>query len=147
MSTLAAQVRGYVIERTAKRLKHAFQKTLHELNADITADQWVVLDVVIRTPGMSQQEIGDATAKDRPTITRILDKLEEKDLIARRSDPEDRRKFGIHPTATGKRKVKTLLPKVERFRTAHFQGLNDKDMRDLVRILDKINANITSSET
>ncbi|MDX1478143.1 MAG: MarR family transcriptional regulator [Saprospiraceae bacterium] len=146
-ATFATEVRGYLIERTAKRLKRAFQQTLAEMDADITADQWVVLDVVMREEGLSQQEIGQATAKDRPTVTRILDKLERKGLLKRTTDPEDRRKFGIFSTPAGRRKVRTLLPRIEAFRLTHFDGLSNQDMRDLMRILDKINANISSSES
>lgn len=147
MSVNGSYIRGYVIEHTAKRLKRAFQQTLADLNADLTADQWVVLDVVVRQEGMSQHEIGQATVKDRPTITRILDRLAEKALVERKADPHDRRKFGIHTTALGRRRIRALQPKVEAFRKTHFKGLNKQDMRELMRILDKINANISTSET
>jgi DNA-binding MarR family transcriptional regulator len=144
-STIKAQVPGYIIERTAKRLKRAFQQTLTALKADITADQWVVLDLVRRTEGLSQRQIAQATAKDMPTVTRILDRLEDKSLVARRNDPADRRKFEIYPTAHGVRKVKNLLPYVEQFRLTHFEGLEEAEVQALLRILDKINDNITSS--
>lgn len=145
MSSLKAQIPGYVIERTARRLKRAFRKTLTAMDADITADQWVVLDLVHRSAGLSQQEIAQGTAKDKPTVTRILDRLEHKQLIARRNDPEDRRKFGIYPTPEGIGKVRELLPKVRQFRLAHFEGLDEDDMQHLLRVLDKINDNISKS--
>jgi len=143
--SLKAKTPGYVIERTAKRLKRAFQHTLVSLNADLTADQWVLLNQVYRDPGTSQQELGAATAKDKPTVTRILDKLESKKLVQRKAMKEDRRKFGIYPTPAGEQKVETLLPDVESFRMAHFEGLNDNDVRTLLRIMDKINSNITQT--
>ncbi len=146
-SSLKARTPGYIIERTAKRLKRAFQKTLATLEADITVDQWVVLDLIQKQPGMSQQEIGVATAKDRPTVTRIIDKLEVKQLVERQPGDGDRRKFGIYPTAQGSDKVAQLMPKVEEFRLAHFEGLDDKDVQTLLRIMDKINYNISSLQS
>jgi len=146
-SSLKAHTPGYIIERTAKRLKRAFQQTLTTLGADITVDQWVVLDLVQKQPGMSQQEIAAATAKDRPTVTRIIDKLEAKRLAERKPGNGDRRKFGIYPTTKGIEKVKQLMPKVEEFRLAHFDGLNDRDVKALVRIMDKINYNISSTQS
>jgi DNA-binding MarR family transcriptional regulator len=143
--SLRARTPGYVIERTAKRLKRAFQQTLVNLDADLTADQWVILNQVYNIPGMSQQELGAATAKDKPTVTRILDKLESKKLVQRKAMKDDRRKFGIYPTASGKHKVQLLLPDVEAFRLAHFDGLDDDDVRTLLRIMDKINSNITQT--
>jgi len=146
-SSLKARTPGYIIERTAKRLKRAFQQTLANLEADITVDQWVVLDLVNKHAGMSQQEIGAATAKDRPTVTRIIDKLEAKQLVERMPEEGDRRKFGIYPTAKGTNKVKQLIPKVEEFRLAHFDGLDDDDVKTLLRIMDKINFNISSTQS
>lgn len=145
-SSLKASTPGYIIERTAKRLKRAFQQTLTALEANITADQWVVLVLIQKQPGMSQQEIGAATAKDRPTVTRIIDKLELKHLVERQPGNGDRRKFGIYPTTQGSDKVAQLMPKVEEFRLAHFEGLDDKDVQALLRIMDKINNNITSKQ-
>lgn len=143
--SLKAKTPGYVIERTAKRLKRAFQQTLVSLEADLTADQWVILYQVYTEPGLSQQEVGAATAKDKPTVTRIIDKLESKKLLRRAAMKDDRRKFGIYPTSAGERKVEVLLPDVEAFRLAHFDGLNDEDIRTLLRIMDKINSNISQT--
>jgi DNA-binding MarR family transcriptional regulator len=146
-SSLKARTPGYIIERTAKRLKRAFQHTLASLEADITVDQWVVLDLVQKQPGMSQQDICERSAKDRPTVTRIIDKLEAKMLLERKANAGDRRKFGIYPTREGSEKVKELMPKVEEFRLAHFDGLDDKDVQALLRIMDKINHNISSTQS
>ena len=143
--SLKAKTPGYVIERTAKRLKRVFQHTLSSLDADLTADQWVILYQVFTHPGLSQQEVGAATAKDKPTVTRIIDKLESKKLLRRKAMKDDRRKFGVYPTTAGQRKVKALLPDVEAFRMAHFEGLTDADIRALLRIMDKINSNITQT--
>ncbi len=145
--SIKAQTPGYVIERTAKRLKWSFQQTLNALDADITADQWVLLDRICAEEGKSQQSLASETAKDKPTVTRILDRLQDKGFIERRPMADDRRSFGIYPTREGKQLVKDLLPKVQQFRVAHFQGLEDGDVATLLRIMDRINQNITALQT
>ena len=144
--SLKAQTPGYIIERTAKRLKRSFQQTLTALEADITVDQWVLLDLISKQPGISQNEIAEATAKDRPTVTRILDRLEDKQLVERKSDDDDRRKFGLYATRAGKGRVKKLLPEVEKFRLMHFDGLDDREVSEFLRIMGKINQNISTSQ-
>jgi len=106
-----------------------------------------VLDLVRIKKGMSQQEIGAMTVKDRPTVTRIIDKLEVKQLVERRPIEGDRRKFGIYPTRQGADRVEQLMPRVEEFRLAHFEGLDDDDVETLLRIMDKINYNISSTQS
>jgi len=136
---------GYYIEHTAKRLKRAFQRTLSKLDADITADQWVILHMVYSQEGLSQREIAYETSKDGPTVTRILDLMRAKRLIVRMPDRRDRRRFGVHLTAHGRATVDMLLPKVRSFRSRHFEGLSNADVQSLIGILGTINSNIKTN--
>lgn len=133
---------GYLIERTGKELKRAFQQTLQSIDAGITADQWVILDLLNRQSGISQLEIAEKTSKDPPTVTRILDLLAKKRLVKREMDVSDRRKMKIALTAKGNDKVNHLLPRVRDFRLRYFDGLSDSDISDLIRILGHISSNI-----
>jgi DNA-binding MarR family transcriptional regulator len=49
----------------------------------ITADQFVVLRVVGREPGITQIEIVKRTASDPNTVAAILRLLEQRDLVRR----------------------------------------------------------------
>lgn len=134
---------GFVIERTAKRMKRLFQQTLNKIDAGITADQWVVLQILDEEDGLSQFEIAQRTEKDAPTITRIIDLLQKKSMIERKPDSGDRRKFRINLTEEGKKKIKQLLPSVQQFRKMGYNGLNTKDVKDLNRILDIVYNNLS----
>jgi DNA-binding MarR family transcriptional regulator len=136
---------GYILERTAKKLKQAFQRKLKAINAGVTADQWVVLDTLRKTDGLSQFEIAEATQKDAPTLTRIIDLLCEKKLTERRPDPGDRRRFNVFLTPQGQEKIRLLSPLVKTFRQKSWNGLSNEDLKLLTRILERINGNIDES--
>ncbi len=133
---------AYIIERTAKKLKQAFQRTLKAAKAGITADQWVVLDALSKTEGMSQFEIAQQISKDAPTLTRIIDLLCKKGLAEREMNTEDRRRFNVKLTTAGRKKVEALTPIVKRFRAASWDNLSEEDMAQLARILKVIDKNI-----
>lgn len=135
---------GFRIERTAKRIKQNLQRRFNELNSGITVDQWVILDVLHQQEGLSQYEIADKTYKDAPTVTRIIDLLCKKELTQRVMDPNDRRRFNIHLTEAGVEKVNELLPIVKEFRQGGWDGLNEQDYEQLIRILDNIFNNFES---
>lgn len=58
----------------------------------ITEQQWRVLRILQESGAMEPTRIAEESCLLLPSLTRILKKLEEKDLIARRQDPSDRRK-------------------------------------------------------
>ena len=57
------------------------------LNHGITADQYVVLHVVAREPGITQIKIVERAASDPNTIAAILKLLEHRGLVLRQSIP------------------------------------------------------------
>lgn len=134
---------AFLIDRTARLMKQYSKKRFAEIKAGITIEQWPLLKWLSENRPISQRELAEATLKDGPTITRILDLLANKELIERLSDPTDRRRFLVRLTTKGKKKVAKLMPEVEAQRATGWQGLNDKDYADLKRILGKIEQNFT----
>lgn len=137
------EISGFIIERTAKRMKQSFKTILKEQHAGITVDQWVILQELKREDGLSQFEIAVRTFKDAPTVTRIIDLLCKKELLERLPDSEDRRKFNIFLTKAGKAKIVEVLPMVESFRAEAWNGLSDKEINQLKSLLNTIFKNLT----
>lgn len=132
------QIPGFILERTAKRMKQFFSRTLKSVNADITADQWVVLQELSKSDKQSQLKLAQATFKDAPTITRIIDILCKKGLTERLPDPTDRRRFQITLTPKGKDKIAALMPKVKAFRKEVWAALSDEEINQLMKMLNAI---------
>jgi DNA-binding MarR family transcriptional regulator len=136
------EVSGFVLERTAKRMKQVCQRHLHTANLDLTVDQWVILQELARTNALSQYELGHRTFKDAPTVTRIIDLLCKKKLTERRIDPDDRRKFQIHLTEAGRRKIAEVIPTIRGFRQLAYENLSEDEMDQLNGLLNKIFTNL-----
>ena len=114
------------------------QKEFTKNGFDITVDQWVVLYELYQDNDLSQNQIAELTFKDAPTITRIIDLLGKKKYLERKASKEDRRKFEIHLTSFGKKKVKQFLPVVVKLREKGWENLSDKQYKDLTNILDTV---------
>ncbi len=137
-----AAVSGFILERTAKRMKQAFQRVLSRAQCGITVDQWVVLQALNKKDRQTQQAIAAAVYKDPPTLTRIIDLLCKKGLTCREQDPDDRRSFRIALTENGKAKINQVLPLLVRFREQAWNGLTHKEVEQMVRSLDKVFDNL-----
>ena len=137
-----AEIPGFIIERTAKRMRQSFKGVLKEMDAGITIDQWAILYELKKEDGLSQYELAHRTFKDAPTVTRIIDKLSDKKLTRRLPDPEDRRRFSIFLTTEGKVKIDEIIPAARSFREKAWKGLNEETVDFLINTLNKVFGNL-----
>jgi len=132
---------GFIVYRTALRLKSALHRTFKDQGFDITPEQWGILRVLWEDEGLSQREIGDRLFKDKPNVTRMLDALERKKLIFRQ--PTDRRRYSIFLTKEGKKLQEKLLPIVLEVQEKAINALTKNDLKTLQNLLNKIYGNLS----
>ena len=101
---------GFLINRTAWRLRMHFQHFMKDNGCDITPEQGFILDRLWQKEGVYQTQLANATYKDKANVTRLVDALVKKGLVIRQMDAEDRRRFRIYLTDEGKALKATLLP-------------------------------------
>lgn len=113
----------------------------------LTPSQWEILALLHgEAEGLQLSDIGDLLRLSGPNITSIVDRLEEKGLAERASDPEDRRVKMVLLTAAGKRLVKEIL-------SVHGENMNEltstlskKEKRELVRLLTVLRTALRKAE-
>jgi len=132
----------FKIDTTVKKVRNFLQKQLLQGGIDLTVDQWVVVDHLAPSPGISQNALAVATAKDAPTITRILGILIKKGLVDRKIATKDRRKQMLFLTEKGRTLHSQAFPIVANMRYKVWEKLSDSDFEELVRIMDTIYSNV-----
>ncbi|MCM3338316.1 MarR family transcriptional regulator [Paenibacillus sp. MER TA 81-3] len=99
---------GFAMGVTYRKLSNLLQQRLKEY--DITPEQWSVLYQIGRGNGLIQKEIAERSGKDKPTTTRILDHLERKGLIYKKTGENDRRSFLVNITDKGRLLIQETTP-------------------------------------
>ena len=95
---------------------------------EITPEQWTVLLYLWEKDGVTQQELCNATFKDKPSMTRLIDNMERQHLVIRVPDKRDRRTNKIHLTEYGKKLEEagvTSIQSAEDFQKLPFSEKND----------------------
>jgi DNA-binding MarR family transcriptional regulator len=134
---------SFLLDKTARKVKQYAKQRFRELGWSITVDQWAVLKQLNDKGDLSQKELADFTFKDHPTMTRIIDLLGEKGLVARNTHPNDRRSFVISLTGQGEHLVQQLIPEVQSIRMKAWENLSDEDFKAFKRILESIYQNLS----
>lgn len=133
---------GHLLERTSRKVKLSFVQLFKELNVDITPEQWMIIDTLNSNDGLTQSELAEEGFKNAPTISRIIDGLEKKQLVQRVTDRKDKRKSFIYITEEGKSIVNRCLPGVNKLREHTWKGLDGDDYHMFREILDKVFSNL-----
>ena len=69
----------------------------------ISVNECYALQTILRSEGMTQNELAAALLLDKSTTSRIVAAMEERGLITRVADPRDGRAHRLRATASGRR--------------------------------------------
>lgn len=126
----------------ARHLRQKISNFFKMAQIDLSPEQWRFLLQLAEKNGQQQSEFADPILNDRPNITRIIDGLEKRGFLTRSAAPEDRRITLIYLTHDGKELINTYLPEVIEEISVYFEGLNEKDVSELRRIMTIIETNL-----
>ena len=82
---------SFVTGKASTAIARRLQKKFNMAGLNLTIEQWSVLYHLWKKEGISQQELCNATFRDKPSITRLVDNLEKLNLVKRVASEHDRR--------------------------------------------------------
>ena len=129
----------YLLNRAGARIADAFSKEVRPLGA--TLQMWRVLAALRERNGSRMGDLSETTSIEVSTLTRLVDSMEKKKLVARRSDPADARAIVLHATPAGQRLTGRILPIAERYEKLALQGFDAREAEQLKVALRRLYAN------
>jgi DNA-binding MarR family transcriptional regulator len=82
---------SFITGKASTAIARRLQKRFNSAGLNITIEQWSVLYHLWKEDGRSQQQLCNATFRDKPSITRLVDNLEKLNLVKRVPSENDRR--------------------------------------------------------
>jgi DNA-binding MarR family transcriptional regulator len=89
---------SFITGKASIAIARRLQKKFNNAGLNLTIEQWSVLYHLWKEDGKSQQELCNATFRDKPSITRLVDNLEKLQLVKRVASENDRRINKIYLT-------------------------------------------------
>lgn len=117
------------------------------LDMDLTLLELCVLRELSCHKQLSMSEVGKALSVNLSTLTRVVDKLVKRDLVARKPDPDDRRVVRIILTPEGSR-ASHMLEQEKRKRVESFlRGMTSDERRALLKIVKTVHGRMLGQES
>lgn len=135
---------GFWIHRVYQASRNDMYREFRAHGEDVTPEQWAVLIRLWEQDGRSQAELSEATFRDAPTMSRIIDVLVGRGLLERRQDAADGRVRNIHLTRQGRALERKLVPLVETIVARMVEGIDERALATTRATLRTMFANLTA---
>jgi MarR family multiple antibiotic resistance transcriptional regulator len=127
---------GYLIRRTSNLMLPQLEDLFSD--ASLTFSQWTVLMALREWGSSSSVQVARDICHDAGSLTRILDELEERNLISRVRSETDRRSVTVSLTSQGLALVETLLPRVVEHWNSLLGDFSHMEIKLLIKLLTRL---------
>lgn len=127
---------GYNCRRAYITIMPLFEKRMAKF--ELRPVDFTVLSLLKANPNINQKRLSKAINVSPPNLATLLDRLEQRDLVMRQRNPQDRRSQTLVLTAAGKSmcvKAEKTAAELEEKAT---EALSDAERAQLIKLLQKI---------
>jgi DNA-binding MarR family transcriptional regulator len=128
----------YLIEKAIKNYRKLAQQNISERVGNLTLDQALLLQFLVKNPGLSQSEIAELIFKDNASVTRMIELMVKNKFLIRKMHLDDRRRFNIELTS----KTKEILPELNSIiklnRATALHNIPQSELKNIESSLNKI---------
>jgi DNA-binding MarR family transcriptional regulator len=130
-----------LLAQVARLMRRAFDARAREIG--VTRPQWQVLGLLTTHSGINQGALAEMLEVEPITAGRMIDRLQDADLVERRADPNDRRAWLLHVTPHGEELFGQLRPFALETLEVALDGVAAADRAVLSAILGRIRSNLS----
>ena len=135
---------GFLVHDVARLLRTAYDRRMKEVG--LTRSQWWVLNNLFWHNGLNQAELAQVLEVERPTLGRLIDRLERKGWVKRREDPLDRRAKRIFLSEEVSPIIRTMRKLAAELRGDALRGVEETQREKFVDVLIEIKRNLLVEE-
>ncbi|MGN6690271.1 MAG: MarR family winged helix-turn-helix transcriptional regulator [Sphingopyxis sp.] len=135
---------GFLLNDSARLFRRAFNARTKD--SGVTALQWRMISYLQRHEGIRQGPLADLIEVEPITLSRMVDRLVEADLVERRADPTDRRAWRLYLTPKAGDLLRTMRRTAEALNDEAAEGLTPAERDQLAALVERVRANLSRRE-
>jgi DNA-binding MarR family transcriptional regulator len=136
---------GTMMSQVARLMRRAFDERARLVG--VTRPQWQVLTLLSVHEGINQGGLAEMIEVEPITLGRMVDRLQDAELVERRPDPTDRRAWRLFLTAKAQVLLDQLKPLAAETIESALEGLSEQDRVHMMTMLDRMRANLSRRTT
>ena len=136
---------GFILNDVARLLRTTYDRRMKALG--LTRSQWWVLTHLYRNDGVTQSELAEILEIEKPTLGRLLDRLEANGWVRREEHAVDRRAKRVFLTEEVGPAMKAMRVAAAELRRDALEGLSPEQQSQFVDTLIAVKANLGGTES
>lgn len=138
-----SELYSFITGKASTAIARRLQKNFKQAGIEITIEQWSVLYHLWKEDGQSQQQLCDATFRDKPSITRLVDNLEKLGLVKRVASKDDRRINKIYLTPEAEKLQEQSMEVANQTLNEALEGVTNGQVEIAKEVLQKVYENLS----
>lgn len=134
---------SFISGKASTAIARCLQKKFNASGLNLTIEQWSVLYHLWKEDGLSQQDLCNASFRDKPSITRLLDNLEKLNLVKRVPDGTDRRINKVFLTRAAQKLEEPTMQMAEDVLNEALEGVPAEHVELCKQVLQQVYNNLT----
>lgn len=130
------------VGRTMKFMDGFVNMKLKEFGIELSRKQFVILKILRSGGPLPQNDLAFITDRDKASLTRFINTLEKKNLVARIPSSEDKRINLIHLTKQGEKMMEDTWPRIRQLIEKMQEGISPEEQRIVIDVLNRVQENI-----
>jgi DNA-binding MarR family transcriptional regulator len=127
---------GYALRRAQVRAYDMFFEMLGEM--DLSPARLTALSIIATQADINQAGLARQLGVAGPSVLKLVDALEDAGLVCRLDVANDRRRYSLALTATGRAKMEALRTRLEAYEARLASGLSAAERSQLMALLERV---------
>ncbi len=123
----------FLMARATSRMGNAFSKALKPFGLNLS--EWRVCASLLYVPGQTLSELSVHASSDISALSRIIDRLEDQELVRRERSETDGRSIRVVLTGKGEELALRIVPVAKRHESVVLSGFTASDIKVLRSML------------
>jgi DNA-binding MarR family transcriptional regulator len=136
---------GTMLAQVSRLLRRSFDERARGIG--VTRPQWGVLHLLNSNAGINQGGLAELLEVEPITLGRMIDRLQDAQLVERRPDPADRRAWRLFLTDKGQQLLDELRPFADQTYEMALEGVSEADFRVVMSVLARMRGNLSRRQS
>ena len=134
----------YLLNRVVSQLNAPMQKMLQKRAMTLT--HWRILGILSQEDRLTISALAELSVTDQATLSRALDRLEQRQMIRRQADTDDSRQFRVTLLARGRKEYREISAYAQQVQAWAFREMSGPDRTRLRQMLLALDDSMTADD-